>query len=79
MSRRRVAGVAAGLAMGSALGAALTLAIQGSASLPESGPRPESPAPRTEPQPPERFLVWTSGGMPAGFREAVRRLEGIER
>ena len=83
MRRRRVAGVAAGIAMGFALGAVLTLAIQGWASLPESGRRPEpvepAPAPRTEPQPPEAFLVWTSGGMPAGFQQDLRRLEGITR
>jgi hypothetical protein len=79
VSRRRVAGVAAGLAMGLALGATLTLAVQGWANLPEPGPRPEAPAPRTEPQPSEAFLVWTSGGMPAGFRQDVRHLEGIAR
>ena len=31
------------------------------------------------PNPPEAFLVWTSGGMPEGFRGAVRRLDGIQR
>ena len=79
MSRRRLAGVAAGVAMGFALGATLTLAIQGWATLPDPGHRPSAPAPRTEPQQPEAFLVWTSGGMPAGFRENVRRLDGIQR
>jgi D-alanyl-D-alanine carboxypeptidase len=80
VSRRRAAGVAAGVAMGFALGAVLTLAIQGWATLPELGRLPDAPtAPRTEPQPPEAFLVWTSGGMPAGFREDLRRLDGITR
>jgi hypothetical protein len=83
VSRRRVAGIAAGVATGFALGAVLTLAIQGWASLPEAGRRPDlddaAAAPRTEPQPPEAFLVWTSGGMPAGFGEDLRRLDGITR
>ena len=79
MSRRRAAGVAAGVAMGFALGATLTLAIQGWANLPDPGSVDEPAAPRTEPEPPEAFLVWTSGGMPEGFRAAVRRLDGIQR
>jgi D-alanyl-D-alanine carboxypeptidase len=79
VSRRRFAGIAAGLAMGLALGGTLTLAIQGWASLPEPGPQSVAPAPRTEPEPPEAFLVWTSGGMPAGFRDDIRRLDGIAR
>ena len=78
MSHRRTAGIAAGIAMGFALGATLTLAIQGWANLPDPGSSAEPPAvPTTEPQPPEAFLVWTSGGMPAGFRAAVGRLDGI--
>jgi D-alanyl-D-alanine carboxypeptidase-like protein len=65
--------------MGFALGASLTLAIQGWANLPEGGV-PSAPAtPVTEPQPPEAFLVWTSGGLPDGFRQDVRELEGIQR
>ena len=80
MSRRRTAGIAAGIAMGFALGATLTLAIQGWANLPDPGSSAEPPAvPATEPQPPEAFLVWTSGGMPDGFRAAVERLDGIQR
>jgi len=80
VSRRRTAGIAAGIAMGFALGATLTLAIQGWANLPDPGSAAEPPAaPATEPQPPEAFLVWTSGGMPDGFRAAVERLHGIQR
>src|SRR4029450_3280908 len=80
MSRRRTAGIAAGIAMGFALGATLTLAIQGWANLPDPGSTAEPPsAPATEPQPPEAFLVWTSGGMPDGFRAAVERAERIQR
>src|SRR4029453_5324000 len=80
MSRRRTAGIAAGIAMGFALGATLTLAIQGWANLPDPGSSAEPPAvPTTEPQPPEAFLVWTSGGMPDGFRTAVEHLDGVQR
>ena len=79
MTRRRVAGVAAGVAMGFALGASLTLAIQGWANLPDPGSVAGPTLPRTEPEPPQAFLVWTSGGMPDGFRAAVRRLDGIQR
>jgi hypothetical protein len=78
MSRRRATGLAAGVAMGFALGASLTLAIQGWANLPDPGSI-AAPVPRTEPQPPEAFLVWTSGGMPDGFRSAVRGLDGVRR
>jgi D-alanyl-D-alanine carboxypeptidase len=79
MSRRSAAGLAAGVAMGFALGASLTLAIQGWASLPDPGSIAAPASPRTEPEPPETFLVWTSGGMPDGFRSAVRDLDGIQR
>jgi len=79
MSRRRAAGVAAGVAMGFALGATLTLAIQGWANLPDGGSMAQPTVPPIEPEPPEAFLVWTSGGMPEGFRAAVRRLDGIRR
>jgi len=80
MRVRRVAGLAAGVLMGFALGASITLAIQGWASLPDPSVRtPSNEVPRTEPQPPEAFLVWTSGGMPDGFRKDVRHLNGIHR
>jgi hypothetical protein len=80
MKTRRVAGLAAGVVIGVALGASLTLAIQGWAGLPDPTVRtsPEQ-VPRTEPEPPEAFLVWTSGGMPDGFRQDVKRLGGIRR
>ncbi len=79
MSRRRAAGLAAGVVMGFALGASLTLAIQGWANLPDPGSTADPTVPRTEPQPPQAFLVWTSGGMPDGFRSAVRGVDGITR
>ena len=80
MRTRRVAGLAAGLVVGVALGASLTLAIQGWAALPDpTVGTPSQEAPVTEPEPPEAFLIWTSGGMPDGFRRDVRHLEGIRR
>ena len=80
MRTRRVAGLAAGLVMGIALGASLTLAIQGWAGLPDPTVRTRSDqAPPTEPERPEAFLVWTSGGMPEGFRRDVALLDGIRR
>ena len=80
MRTRRVAGLAAGLVVGVALGASLTLAIQGWAVRPDPMVgTPSQEAPVTEPEPPEAFLIWTSGGMPDGFRRDVRHLEGIRR
>jgi len=80
MRVRRVAGLTAGIAVGFALGASVTLAIQGWASLPDPNvPTPPADVPQTEPQPPDAFLVWTSGGMPDGFRQKVQHLDGIRR
>jgi hypothetical protein len=80
MRVRRVAGLAAGIVMGFTLGASVTVAIQGWASLPDRNVRTRSARiPETEPQPPDAFLVWTSGGMSAGFRQDVRHLDGIRR
>ncbi len=79
MRRRRAAGLAAGLIAGLALGAVLTLTIQGWARLPDPPSPSDAAAPQTEPEAPEAFLVWTSGGLPDGFRRDVRELAGIER
>ena len=80
MRIRRVAGLAAGIVMGFVLGASVTVAIQGWATLPDHNIRTRpGEVPETEPQPPDAFLVWTSGGMPAGFRQDVRHLDGIRR
>jgi hypothetical protein len=80
MRVRRVAGLAAGIALGFTLGASVTVAIQGWASLPDRNVRTRpAEIPETEPQPPDAFLVWTSGGMPTGFRQDVRHLDGIRR
>jgi D-alanyl-D-alanine carboxypeptidase len=80
MRVRRFAGLVAGIVLGFTLGASVTAAIQGWASLPDRNVRTRpGQIPETEPQPPDAFLVWTSGGMPAGFRQDVRHLDGIRR
>ena len=80
MSIRRMAGLTAGIVIGFALGASATLAIQGRASLRDPNVRTRSTdVPHTQPQPPDAFLVWTSGGMPDGFRPDLRHLDGIRR
>ncbi|MCI0634926.1 MAG: M15 family metallopeptidase [Actinobacteria bacterium] len=79
MRCERVAGLAAGLVAGLAIGAILTLTIQGWARLPDPPPPSDVAVPQTEPEAPEAFLVWTSGGLPDGFRRDVRALAGIER
>jgi hypothetical protein len=79
--------LAAGV-VGFALGGLLTLSLQsagqtrattgGGGGQPE--PRPAATAAiSTTPEPPETFLAWTPGGLPHGFRQAVRTLPGIER
>ena len=80
MSIRRAAGLIAGIVIGFVVGASATLAIQGWAG--SSDPNVSTPSadvPRTEPESPGAFLVWTSGGMPAGFRRDIRHLEGVRR
>jgi hypothetical protein len=80
VSIRRAAGLTTGIVIGFAVGASATLAIQGRADPPDPNVRtPSADVPRTEPESPEAFLVWTSGGMPAGFRQDVRHLDGIRR
>ncbi|MEX2421673.1 MAG: M15 family metallopeptidase [Actinomycetota bacterium] len=79
MRRGRVAGIGAGLVAGVVLGAVLTLAIQGLASLPVRNESTDPGVVQTEPEQPEAFLVWTSGGLPERFRREIRGLDGIER
>ena len=58
----------------------LTLALQGSAALPVDGPSPSiSPGLLTGRERPDTFLVWTAGGLPAGFGDTVARMPGIRR
>ncbi len=79
LSRGRAAGVGVGLVAGIALGAVLTLAIQGSASLPGRDSGADARSVESEPEQPEAFLVWTSGGLPVHFRHDVRGLDAIDR
>ncbi len=80
MSLRRAAGLTAGIVIGFVVGASATLAIQGWAGSPDPSVRtPSADVPRTEPESPGTFLVWTSGGMPAGFRQDIRHLDGVRR
>ena len=80
MSARR-AGVALVAAIaGFGAGAVLTLALQGSAIIPEDRPvPPEMPAPFRVKELPDTFLAWTPGGLPPGFADAVARMPGIRR
>ena len=79
MSLRRAGGVAGGIAVGFVAGAVLTLALQGTATIPELAPMDTPPPPFTVPQGPDAFLVWTSGGLPEGFAEAATSLPDTER
>jgi hypothetical protein len=79
MRRERAAGLAAGLLAGLAPGAVLTLTIQGWARLPDPASPSDAGVPQTEPEAPEAFLVWTSGGLPDDFRRGIRAVAGIER
>jgi hypothetical protein len=78
MSPRRPGAVALAAIAGFAAGAVLTLALQGTAVIPEL--RPGSPLrPELTRERPDTFLAWTSGGLPAGFADAVAALPGIRR
>ena len=80
MNLRRAAGLTAGIVIGFVVGASATLAIQGWAGSPDPNVRtPSAGVPRTEPESPGTFLVWTSGGMPAGFRRDIRHVDGVRR
>jgi len=69
----------AGLA-GFVAGAVLTLSLQG-AGLPRHGRPGQVPVavPATTPEAPGTFLAWTPGGLPAGFRQRVAELPGMQR
>ncbi len=89
--RPRVLGslrLGAAATVGFVLGALLTLSLQGSGQAAgDSGGRLGATfgraggggAPVTTPEPPETFLAWTPGGLPHGFRKAVRTLPDVER
>ncbi len=46
--------------------------------VPTPEPTPRFAAPVVRPEAPRTFLAWTPGGLPAGFRDAVRDVPGIE-
>ena len=72
MSARRAGGVLAGSLVGFAVGAIVTLAFQGTAAIPELGPRPSPvPSPMTTPERADTFLAWVPGGMPPGSADAL--------
>lgn len=83
MSPRRAGGLAAAAVAGFVAGAALTLALQGTAAVPEHAPGPTAPggpAPAiSRPERPDTFLAWTPGGLPEGFADRVAALPGIRR
>jgi hypothetical protein len=78
---RRLGAVSIGGVGGFALGAVLTLALQSAALEPPpgSGASRPSAAPTTVPEPPDTFLVWTSGGLPEGFGSGLASLPNIGR
>lgn len=81
-ARRAGALVAAGVA-GFVAGSALTLALQGTAAVPEHAPRPTPPGPAgtaiSGPERPDTFLAWTPGGLPEGFARRAAALPGMRR
>ncbi len=81
MSVRRAGGALVAAIAGFGAGAVLTLALQGSAIIPEDRPMPppETPDALRVKELPETFLAWTPGGLPAGFADAVARMPGIRR
>jgi hypothetical protein len=79
VSARRAGGVAAATIAGFLAGAMLTLALQGAAIIPEELSPPEMPDPILRREAPDTFLAWTSGGLPAGFADAVSRIPSIRR
>jgi hypothetical protein len=78
---RRAGGLGVATAVGFAAGAVVTLALQGTAAIPESVPRPGSaPSPFVmSSERPDTFLAWIPGGLPPGFADAVAAMPGIHR
>ena len=81
MSARRTAGMLGAAVVGFAGGAVLTLALQGTAVIPLDTPTatPATARAITVPVGPDTFLVWTSGGLPAGFPQAAAAMPGVRR
>ena len=79
MSTRRAGAVGAGALVGFVGGAVLTLALQGTATIPEHAPALPLPSPFATPQRPDTFLAWTPGGLPPGFADLADGMPGIRR
>ena len=80
MRLRRAGGAVGGVVVGLVAGAVLTLALQGTATIPELIPTPTpAPAPFTVAQGPDAFLVWVSGGLPPGFAKAASSIPELDR
>ena len=80
MTARRASALIAAAGAGLVAGSALTLALQGTAAIPEDGPPPGSAAPvLAAPERPDTFLAWTSGGLPDWFLDRAMTLPEIRR
>jgi hypothetical protein len=80
VSLRRAGGLLGGALAGFAAGVAMTLALQGTAAIPEHAPRPVAPvSPFIVPERPDTFLAWVPGSLPPGFAEAVDAMPQIRR
>jgi hypothetical protein len=76
---RRAGTVALATVLGFGAGAVLTLALQGTAAIPEHAPVPiPTPSPLIGERP-DTFLAWTPGALPAGFADAVAGVPTIRR
>jgi hypothetical protein len=73
MSTRRGLRVAGGVVAGFVAGAVLTLSIQSAGRTPTrpAGPQATPSNPAVVKEPPDTYLAWTPGGLPAGFRTAL--------
>lgn len=77
----RLARVGATTIAGFVAGAVVMAALQSPAVVrptdsPSGPPRPE---PVIRPEPPQTFLAWTPGGLPAGFKKGLNGIAGIRR
>jgi hypothetical protein len=75
MRPRHIGGVFAGGIVGLGVGVLATLALQGTAAVPEHAPRPlAEPSPFTIPLRPDTFLAWVPGGMPPSAAATLERM-----
>jgi hypothetical protein len=81
VNARRAGGIAGATLAGFAAGAVVTLALQGTAVIPETlpGASPTPPPFGLTAEGPDTFLAWTPGGLPAGFAEGISATRAIRR